>query len=75
MENSMILPGQKLYLHFKPGDGVPPFNAVCEVVSKRYIEGLNSKKTPIRYGLKFVDLDEGTKDFLMQYTVNKEEAA
>src|SRR5690606_38372739 len=56
MENSMIVPGQTLYLHFKPGDGVPPFNAVCEVVSKRFVEGVKDKNAPIRYGLKFKNI-------------------
>lgn len=64
MENAMIVPGQTLYLHFKPCDGVPPFNAVCEVVSKQYVEGLKEKDAPIRYGLKFTSISANTQQLL-----------
>ena len=53
MENSIVVPGQQLYLHFKPGDGVPPFNAICEVVSKQYVSGVKDPSSPVKYGLKF----------------------
>lgn len=56
MHNSLVLPGQKIFLHFKPGDSVPPFNAVCEVVSKQYVKGVKSKDAPIGYGVKFVEI-------------------
>lgn len=68
MENAMVIPGQKLFLHFKPGDGVPPFNARCEVVSKKYVDGIKDKNTPIRYGLKFIDLNEDAAKFLKEFT-------
>ena len=68
MDNSMVSPGQKLYLHFKPGDGVPPFNAVCEVVSKRYDDSVKEKNAAVRYGLKFVSINKETKGFLEEYT-------
>ena len=75
MENSMIIPGQTLFLHFKPGDGVPPFNAVCEVVSKKYLEGISKKDTPIRYGLKFTEISSEVKERLIDYTSKKPEVA
>jgi hypothetical protein len=56
MHNALVLPGQKVYLHFKPGDGVPPFNAVCEIVSKQYVKGVKSKEAPIGYGVKFLEV-------------------
>src|SRR5579863_5244605 len=31
MENAMLLPGQNVYLHFKPGDSSKPFNVLCEI--------------------------------------------
>jgi hypothetical protein len=67
MENSTIVPGQKLYLHFKPGDGVPPFNAICEVVSKRFQENVKEKASPVRYGLKFTSMNEETRKFLADF--------
>jgi hypothetical protein len=68
MENAMVLPGQELYLHFKPGDGVPPFNAVCEVVSKQYVSDVPNPNTPVRYGLKFKTVSNDTQKFLKDYT-------
>lgn len=68
MENAMILPGQELYLHFKPGDGVPPFNAVCEVVSKQFMSEINNPRTPIKYGLKFKTVSNETQKVLKDYT-------
>lgn len=67
MENSMLLPGQEIYLHFKPGDGVPPFNATCEVVSKQYVSEVASPQTPIRYGLKFKTISGDTAKLLQDY--------
>jgi c-di-GMP-binding flagellar brake protein YcgR len=75
MENSMVVPGQKLYLHFKPGDGVPPFNAICEVVSKRYEEGVKSQSESVRYGVKFLTISSEAKKFLQDYTKKAAAAA
>lgn len=51
--------GQSIHIHFKPGDGVPAFNARCEIVSKRE---LDSSKT--LYGVKFLVLTDVTKSQL-----------
>lgn len=74
MENAMVVPGQTLYLHFKPGDGVPPFNAICEVVSKQYVEGVKEKNAPIRYGLKFTSISPTTQKFLQEFAKRSEAA-
>ncbi|MCB0410617.1 MAG: DUF4339 domain-containing protein, partial [Flavobacteriales bacterium] len=74
MENAMIVPGQTLYLHFKPGDGVPPFNAICEVVSKKYVEGVKGRNTPMRYGLKFTSISPTTQEFLNEFSKRSEAA-
>lgn len=75
MENAMIVPGQKLYLHFKPGDGVPPFNAVCEVVSKKYDENVKEKSSSVLYGVKFTNISEDTQGVLKEYAEYGEDAA
>jgi hypothetical protein len=67
MENATLLPGQELYLHFKPGDGVPPFNAVCEIVSKQYMNELNDPNAPIKYGLKFKNINAETQKLLKDF--------
>jgi hypothetical protein len=68
MDNSMVLPGQVLYLHFKPGDGVPPFNAVCEVVSKQFVSGLKDPKAPVRYGIKFKTISHEAEKVIREVT-------
>jgi len=68
MENALVLPGQELYLHFKPGDGVPPFNAICEVVSKQYVNDVSNPNTPIKYGLKFKSVSTEAEIILKDYT-------
>ncbi len=75
MDNAMIVPGQKLYLHFKPGDGVPPFNAVCEVVSKKYDENVKEKNASVLYGVKFTNISEDAQGRLRQYAETGEDAA
>ncbi len=49
MKNSMVVPGQQLFVHFKGEADFPAFNAVCEVVSKKFV----NDDTPIQYGLRF----------------------
>lgn len=75
MDNAMIVPGQKLYLHFKPGDGVPPFNAVCEVVSKKYDENVKEKNASVLYGVKFTNISEDAQGRLREYAETGEDAA
>lgn len=68
MHNALVLPGQKIFLHFKPGDGVPPFNAVCEVVSKQYVKGVKNKEAPIGYGIKFLEINGEVQKAIRDYT-------
>lgn len=68
MHNALVLPGHKLYVHFKPGDGVPPFNAVCEVISKQYVKGLKNKEAPIGYGVKFLEIEGEAQKAIRNYT-------
>lgn len=68
MENSLIIPGQKIYMHFKPSGEMPAFNAIGEVVSKKFVNGVKEKKSPICYGVKFTNLSENTQEFLRKFT-------
>jgi hypothetical protein len=59
IENDRFQIGARLHLHFKPGEGVPPFNAVCEVVSKKLPPGPqygNGGGARARYNVKFVEI-------------------
>jgi hypothetical protein len=71
MNNAMVLPGQTLYVHFKAGDNVPPFNAVVEVVSKKFVKGVKDKSAPITYGVKFVRINRGVQDAIKTYVAGK----
>lgn len=47
-----------LYLHFRPSDQVPAFNAICKVVSK----------TGSKYGVRFLHVSAAAKEKISQYT-------
>jgi hypothetical protein len=65
MNNSMMVPGQKVYMHFKPHGKFPAFNAVGEIVSKKYIETVNKPEAPIEYGVRFLSVSGAEKDRLL----------
>lgn len=73
IENSLIQPGQSLYIHFKPGDDLPPFNATCEVVSKKFTR-VEDRTSPVRYGVKFSKLDANAEKAIKSLTVRKKAA-
>lgn len=62
-----LQPGQSLFLHFQPGDGVPPFNVVCQVVSKSYVKGPHSEDS-IKYGVKFTTLSQSARESIKNFT-------
>lgn len=60
MSNAMVLPGQQVNVHFNAQDGWPAFNAVCEVVSKKFV----NDNTPVEYGLRFLSLSQEVQEEL-----------
>ncbi len=68
MDNSLVVPGQKLYMHFKASNSFPAFNAICEVVSKKFVDGVKKEDSPICYGVKFTNLSGDTHKLLQTYT-------
>lgn len=72
IEGKQFETGQMLYLHFKPGDGVPPFNARCTIMSKRPIgrDGAGH-----RYGVSFTSLNAQTREFIDDLAAKKLKAA
>lgn len=74
MSNSTIAPGQTLYLHFKPGNGLPTFNAVCEVVSKQFLKNIKNENATLKYGLKFLSVNSQGKDSIKEYAKSKKSA-
>jgi hypothetical protein len=45
-------------VHFKRHEGYPAFNAVCEVVSKKFVDD----GSPVQYGLRFLSLSQEVQD-------------
>lgn len=64
VENTTLIPGQQIYLHFKPFENFPAFNAIGEIVSKRYVEDIKSASMPLRYGVRFVSVSGTGKEKL-----------
>lgn len=71
MQNSLIKPGEKVFLHVKPGDNVPPFNAICEVVSKKFSKDINGREAPVKYGVKFLKIHSAHLDSIKEYIKKK----
>jgi hypothetical protein len=71
IESSALEPGQSLFLHFKPGDGVPPFNAVCEVISKQGNSSHEQGMKFVRYGVRFTNISQETQKSIKEYAVKK----
>jgi hypothetical protein len=63
--------GQTLFLHFKAGDGVPPFNAICTVVSKFTT---NATKGAVKYGVKFTSISHSVQRAIRVYADNRKSA-
>ncbi|MEQ1875141.1 MAG: GYF domain-containing protein [Bdellovibrionia bacterium] len=75
MFNAMVLPGQTLYLHFRPSGNVPPFNALVEVVSKKYVKGVQDFNAPMSYGVRFIKIQDEARQYLHDFTKAGKEAA
>ena len=74
LEATHLQPGQTLFLHFKAGDGVPPFNAICAVVSKQYLSEDPSEQK-VRYGVKFTSISQGVTEAIRSFTKQRMLAA
>jgi hypothetical protein len=67
IDNPNLQPGQNLFLHFQPGDGVPPFNAVCTVVSKQMVNDTKSALDSVKYGVKFTSISQSVRESIRQF--------
>lgn len=74
INNPVLQPGQTIYLHFQPGDGVPPFNAVCMIVSKQWIQETGENK-PVKYGVKFTSISQPVRESIRDYAMKNGKAA
>lgn len=58
MKNALVVPGQQVFVHFSGTEGWPSFNAVCEVVSKKFVQD----NAPVEYGLRFLSMSPEAQD-------------
>jgi hypothetical protein len=58
MQNALVVPGQQVFVHFTGEGEFPAFNAVCEVVSKKFV----NDASPVQYGLRFLSLSQEVQD-------------
>lgn len=61
VKNSTLVPGQTVNVHFASIQGLPAFNAVGEVVSKKYVRSARDRRAPIHYGIRFVKMDSAAE--------------
>lgn len=73
IDTSSLQAGQTLFLHFQPGSGVPPFNAVCSVVSKQY-PGENEDQSFIKYGVRFTSVSQSVREKIKSFTETTKKA-
>jgi hypothetical protein len=67
IENATLVPGQSLVLHFSEHDGLPAFNAFCEIVSKKFSKEIQGAKTPVAYGVRFLQVESSAEALVKQY--------
>lgn len=64
VQNSLLMPGHNLYVHFRPTGDQPSFNALCEVVSKKFEKNIRDRHAPLIYGLKFINIPKQDKELI-----------
>lgn len=67
IDTNHFTPGQNLFLHFQPGDGVPPFNAICTIVSKQFSKNPVTDGSEYRYGVKFTSISQSIKQKIQEF--------
>lgn len=57
IENATLVPGQTVLLHFAAREDLPSFNALCEIVGKRYTKEIKDARSPVHYAVRFLKID------------------
>lgn len=71
VKNSTLMPGQTVNVHFASMEGLPAFNAIGEVVSKKYVRSARDRRAPIHYGVRFVKMDSMAEARVKNYFKEK----
>jgi hypothetical protein len=74
LETNTLEVGHQAFLHFKPAKDLPPFNAVCEVVSRRPVNSADVL-APMHYGVKFLKIESKTTKAIEALAVSLKKVA
>jgi hypothetical protein len=67
IENATLVPGQTVLLHFAENANLPAFNALCEIVGKKFAKDVRDPKSPVQYSVRFVKLDAQAEARVQKY--------
>lgn len=67
IENATLVPGQTVLLHFAERADLPAFNALCEIVGKKFTKDVRDSKSPVQYSVRFVKLDPQAESRVQKY--------
>lgn len=67
IENATLVPGQTVLLHFAERADLPAFNALCEIVGKKFAKDVRDPKSPVQYMVRFVKLDAQAEARVQKY--------
>jgi hypothetical protein len=67
IQNATLMPGQIVNLHFSAVDRLPAFAAKGEIVSKKFTPFVRDARTPVFYGVKFVQLEPKAEAQIQAY--------
>ena len=71
IENATLVPGQTVLLHFAEREDLPAFNALCEIVGKKFAKDVRDSKSPVQYSVRFVKLDAHAEARVQTYFKNQ----
>ena len=71
IENATLVPGQTVLLHFAERADLPAFNALCEIVGKKFVKDVRDSKAPVQYSVRFVKLDAHAESRVQTYFKNQ----
>ena len=67
IENSTLQPGQVVRIHFAPVGDLPAFNALGEIVGKRFTKEVRGAKSPVKYAIRFLQIDGSAQHTVREY--------
>ncbi|MBL7687684.1 MAG: DUF4339 domain-containing protein [Bdellovibrionaceae bacterium] len=67
VKNAKLMPGQLVNIHIASTDELPAFNAVGEIVSKKFERAVRNTRAPIQYGIRYVKVDRVVEERVKDY--------